>query len=166
MRRETITPSAEPVTGGFRPGSRIARDPAKDPHVHEQARLPGNHSGRSYVCRAMLLDMVRTTAAAALFTSLVLVGCQRGPTTSPDDVGPDAEGVVAQAESEGEPDAMDDEGDPDDSPDEVAAADPNAEVITFDDMDANPGGTDIITVQPDRTKSGSLLTPDVLAGPK
>ena len=115
----------------------------------------------------MILDMVRTTAATTLFATLVLAGCQRAPTTSPEDAEVDPSGAVAEAESEGEPESLDD-GDEGESLEDasLASADPNAEVITFDDMDTNPGGTDIITVQPDRSKSGSLLTPDVLAGPK
>lgn len=110
--------------------------------------------------------MVRTTAATTLFATLVLAGCQRAPTTSPEDAEGEANpsGAVAEAESEGE--SLDEVGDDSDDLEELAAAESGAEVITFDEMDANPGGTDIITVQPDRTKSGSLLTPDVLAGPK
>ena len=119
----------------------------------------------------MILDMVRTTAATTLFATLVLAGCQRGPTISPQDAEEaqvDPSGAVADAQREGEPESLDETGDEDESLEDasLAAANPNAEVITFDDMDANPGGTDIITVQPDRTKSGSMLTPDVLAGPK
>lgn len=119
----------------------------------------------------MILDMVRTTAATTLFATLVLAGCQRGPTTSPEDAEVDPSGAVAEVaevQNEDEPESPAEVSDEDESLEDasLASAEPGAEVITFDEMDANPGGTDIITVQPDRTKSGSLLTPDVLAGPK
>lgn len=112
--------------------------------------------------------MVRTTAATTLLATLVLAGCQRGPTTSPQDAEVDPSGAVAEVQSEAEPESPDEVGNEDESLEDasLASAEPGAEVITFDEMDANPGGTDIITVQPDRTESGSLLTPDVLAGPK
>ena len=39
------------------------------------------------------------------------------------------------------------------------------ETITFDETDPNPGPTDLVVATPERAPGGSLLTPDVLAGP-
>lgn len=113
--------------------------------------------------------MVRMTTALTVLAAMALAGCQRAPTTSPDEALLDSSDAVADAEPNEDPELFDDdegdgEGDLEDA--SLAAADPNAEVISFDEMEANPGGTDIITVQPDRSKSGSMLTPDILSGPK
>ena len=40
------------------------------------------------------------------------------------------------------------------------------QVISFDESDPNPGPTERVESQPGRPKSGSMLTPGVLAGPK
>jgi len=64
----------------------------------------------------------------------------------------------------------DDSGDVEPAEPDLAAVDSVAgvptQVISFDESDPNPGPTDRVESQPGRPKSGSLLTPDVIGGPK
>ncbi|MEM6990859.1 MAG: hypothetical protein AAF721_10190 [Myxococcota bacterium] len=106
--------------------------------------------------------------AAGLLPALVAVGCQpKEPTANPAEVA-EADPPADEAPAD-EGDELDEAQDGDAADDPMAVAGPPGsptEHITFDEDEPNPGPTDMIASQPERPANGSMLTPDVLSGPR
>lgn len=130
------------------------------------------------------------TPLTIVAAGMLMVACGRqGASASPEQ--PGAAAQVAQtgdegrgpadaeprdeSEASGEPgqdegqDEGEDEGEGETSPDSVdlpAPAGADVTKITFDADEPNPGPTEHVVGRPKRPNHGSMLTPDVLAGPK
>ncbi|MBL4689203.1 MAG: hypothetical protein JKY37_31715 [Nannocystaceae bacterium] len=112
--------------------------------------------------------------ALTLAAGVGLPGCQRQATEQPGAGGApvavnadDAGAYVAGPDDAGPDDSGSDEFDDPDVAMAVVSADGTpTEVITFDNTDPNPGPTERVASQPERPPNGSMLTPDVLSGPK
>lgn len=117
--------------------------------------------------------LVPRTELGWLGLALALGACQpRGPSTPEPPVAEASEPAPRQGDA-----ALDDLGEPrghvdpedslDRSPSEVASVDGvPVEHIDMDGADPNGAPTEMVSAPPERTPSGSLLDPGLLAGPK
>ncbi len=120
--------------------------------------------------------------ALVVISSAVVLGCQRQPTEPPEAgaaPAPIAETAPTEDPESYEWTEADERGDGEtfesldrEAPVKSASNEPSAEpsksteVISFDEHEPNPGPTEMVGAQPERPSNGSLLTPDVLSGPK